>query len=231
MRAAKGAPNERLTPPWSSSRYHVLVGLREALNEAITSYVRAGSTVVDFGCGDRPYEPLVTARRAAYVGADLPGRSVVDRSVDKEGRIDAPDGSADVVLSTQVLEHVDDPSSYLREAHRVLSRDGILILSTHGYWKYHPDPNDFWRWTSSGIKRQIEDGGFEVLTVRGVLNLGSAGLQLLQDFVVSQVPPKLGTLTALVMQRIIGLVARIPDRSGQEPDAVLFLVVARRLQQ
>jgi SAM-dependent methyltransferase len=227
----KDMRNDRLNPPRSSSRHHVLVGLREALNEAIGNFVRPGGTVMDFGCGDRPYEPLVAAQGADYVGADLPGTSRVDRSVDTKGRIDAPDGSVDVVLSTQVLEHVDDPSAYLHEAHRVLAPDGILILSTHGCWKYHPDPKDLWRWTGAGLKKQIEDSGFRILMLQGVLNLGAAGLQLLQDFVISRVSPKLGAFTALVMQRTIGLINKIPDRESQDEDAAIFLVVARRVEQ
>jgi SAM-dependent methyltransferase len=206
----------------------VLVGLRDALNEAMDSHVRPGGTVLDFGCGDRPYERLVTARGAAYLGVDLPGIPQVDRFVDGAGRIDAPDGSVDVVLSTQVLEHVDDPSSYLREAHRVLVPYGVLILSTHGYWRYHPNPKDLWRWTGHGLRLQIEEGGFEVLTLRGVLNIGAAGLQLLQDYLISRVPARVGGITAVVMQRLVGLVDQMPSRDDDNEDAVVFVIVARR---
>jgi SAM-dependent methyltransferase len=231
-RAAKPIRNDRLHPRWSSSRYRLFAGLLDALKEAIDDHVRLGATVLDFGCGDRPYEPLVTARGAAYLGVDLPGTPQVDRFVDEEGRIDAGDRSVDVVLSTQVLEHVDDPKAYLREAHRVLQSNGILILSTHGYWRYHPHPKDLWRWTAQGLRTQIEQGGFEVLTVRGVLNLGAAGLQLLQDYLISRVPVRLGAITAIVMQRLIGLVDQLPDRADEKNnDAVVFVIVARRGQR
>ncbi len=217
MRAANPTRNDRLYPRWASSRYCVLAGLREALREAIDQHVQ------------RPYEPLVTARGAAYLGVDLPGTPLADRLVDEAGRIDAPDGSVDVVLSTQVLEHVDDPRAYLREARRVLQPDGILILSTHGYWRYHPSPKDLWRWTGPGIRTQIEEGGFEVLTVRGVLNAGAAGLQLFQDYLISRLPARFGAITALVMQRLVGLVDHVPARAEEDDDAVVFVIVARRV--
>jgi SAM-dependent methyltransferase len=227
MRAANKR-NDRLNPRWASSRYCALAGLRDALKEVIGEHVQPGSSVLDFGCGDRPYEPLVTARGANYLGVDLSGTPQVDRFVDEEGRIDALDRSVDVVLSTQVLEHVDDPRAYLREAHRVLHANGILILSTHGYWKYHPDPKDLWRWTGQGLRTQIEQSGFEVLTLRGVLNLGAAGLQLLQDYLISRLPARFGVATAIVMQRLVGLVDRIPNRACEDDDATVFVIVARR---
>jgi SAM-dependent methyltransferase len=232
MRAAKPIRNNRLYPRWSSSRYYAFAALRDALKEAIDDHVQLRAIVLDFGCGDRPYEPLVTARGAEYLGVDLPGTPQADRFVDEEGRIDAHDRSVDVVLSTQVLEHVDDPKAYLRETHRVLQANGILILSTHGYWRYHPHPKDLWRWTGQGLRKQIEEGGFEVLRVRGVLNVGAAGLQLFQDYLISRVPARLGAITAIVMQRLVGLVDQIPDRVAEKKDdAMVFVIVARRSER
>ena len=55
--------------------------------------------------------------------------------------------SFDAVLSTQVLEHVADPGALPAERFRVLRPGGRLLLSTHGIFVYHPDPDDYWRWT------------------------------------------------------------------------------------
>lgn len=46
--------------------------------------------------------------------------------------VDLPfgDDSFDVVESTDVIEHVSDPARYLRELHRVLRSDGLVLLST-----------------------------------------------------------------------------------------------------
>ena len=42
------------------------------------------------------------------------------------------DGAFDVVLCTQVLEHVEDPAQAVRELHRVTSPGGRVLASTHG---------------------------------------------------------------------------------------------------
>ncbi len=94
--------------------------------------------VVELGCGNRPYQPMVEATGAKYVGADLEGNAHADLIIGTDGRAPATDGQADAVLSTQVLEHVPDPLvAYLGEVRRLLKPDGQLILSTHGVWVYH----------------------------------------------------------------------------------------------
>ena len=63
------------------------------------------------------------------------------------------DGSFDVVLCTQVLEHSDDPAQAVRELRRVTAPGGRVLASTHGVQVYHPSPADYWRWTHEGLRR------------------------------------------------------------------------------
>lgn len=221
--------NQRLYPRRGASRYYVLTGLRKALEEAFEAHIPNGGVVVDLGCGGRPYEPMVIARGASYVGVDRPGLPGIDREIREDGTTDLADGAVDVVLSTQVLEHVDDPRAYLSEAHRLLRDGGMLILSTHGYWMYHPDPNDLWRWTGSGLKHEIRSVGFDVVSIRGILNLGAAGLQLVQDFLSARLPLRLRRITEVILQPLVGLADRIPGDHTDE-EACVFLVVAQRTE-
>jgi len=65
-------------------------------------------------------------------------------------------------VSFQVLEHVRDIDTYLKEAGRVLRDDGLMLLSTHGTWLYHPHPEDHRRWTREGLIGEIARRGFQV---------------------------------------------------------------------
>ena len=65
--------------------------------------------------------------------------------------------SFDMVLCTQVLEHVSDPWLVVSEARRVLKPRGVLLLSTHGIWIRHGCPNDNWRFTSDGLLALAEN--------------------------------------------------------------------------
>ncbi|MFI4973003.1 MAG: class I SAM-dependent methyltransferase [Caulobacterales bacterium] len=126
-----------------------------------------GRVALDFGCGSRPYEPLFRGAGCAYRGADFGGEAEV--LIDAEGRLHAPDHSADLVLSFQVLEHVRDLATYFAEARRVLRPGGTMVLSTHGTWLYHPHPEDHRRWTRQGLIGDIQAHGFDVAECHPVL--------------------------------------------------------------
>lgn len=123
--------------------------------------------VVDLGCGDRPYEPLFRQRGCDYVACDLDGRDVVRMEPGRPVPLNT--GSADGLVSFQVIEHVWDLDWYLGEAHRLLKPDGWLLLSTHGTWLYHPHPHDYRRWTRDGLVRELETRGFEIQLVSAVV--------------------------------------------------------------
>ena len=79
-----------------------------------------------------------------------------------DGTTGQPDGSFDAVLSTQVLEHIQDPDAYLRETRRILRPGGELLLTTHGMFEEHGCPQDFLRWTSRGLEELVGRNGFRV---------------------------------------------------------------------
>ena len=127
---------------------------------------RCTGTVVDYGCGTKPYRSLFTSA-ARFIGADLTAKEPEDVALRADFGLPLADGSVDAVLSTQVLEHVPDVEVYLAECRRVLRPGGKLLLSTHGTWVHHPagEVGDFWRWTHSGLARDVERAGFRVLAL------------------------------------------------------------------
>jgi SAM-dependent methyltransferase len=148
----------RLRPRITDSDWLVLRGMRPAIERMATQVARPGATAVDLGCGSQPYRPIFDARGMTYRGADLHG---ADIRIYDNGRVDLADGSVDLVLSFQVLEHVREVEQYLAEALRIVRGNGWLILSTHGTWLYHPHPEDHHRWTRQGLLAQLAANGFE----------------------------------------------------------------------
>lgn len=221
--------NSRLFPPRSSDRYHHLTQLKKAFEISIKEWVtgRGYRTLVDLGCGDTPYRPLFEAHVGEYIGVDIPENPGADMSFDHKGRVELASGSVGVVLSTQVLEHVRDTKTYLAEAHRLLSADGVLILSTHGYWMYHPDPHDYWRWTQEGLRELIQQMGFEVVSWRGVMGLMATSLQLLQDGLGPRLPRRLYLPFVRAMQWLMKVADRFDSDESRDRDACVFVLVAK----
>jgi SAM-dependent methyltransferase len=215
---------ERLKPRRRDPMFQVLTALGETLGRVVGD-LPAGETVVDFGCGDRPYEPLLRRRFARYIGADLPGNLRADLSLSPDGELPLEDTSVDCVLSSQVLEHVTDPAAYLAEAHRVLRPGCHIIVSTHGMWQYHPDPGDYWRWTHAGLRLQLEAAGFEVVRIESVLARVSTALQLLQAALIVKLSRLPRRLCVAFFQTLIGLTER--SRGSFSEDASVYVVVGR----
>ena len=187
---------------WDPFRY-VAAQLETLIRDlAEPSALPAGAQVLDYGCATQPYRSLFGAG-VDYIGADLPGNPSATVELRPDGTVPLPDSSVDLVVSTQVLEHVIDPGLYLSECHRLLRPGGALALSTHGIMYYHPDPEDYWRWTSAGLARVVETAGLEVAEVRGVMGLGPAALQLLQWATLGHVPRLLRRPFTMVMQGLI----------------------------
>lgn len=187
----------------------------------------AGSRVLDYGCAARPYRALL-GPRIEYVGADLEGNPLADVVLNDDGSVPLPDAQFDLILSTQVLEHVTDPELYVSECHRLLKPGGTLVLTTHGIMFYHPDPVDYWRWTSAGLARILSTAGLCSVEIRGIMGLAPAAVQLFQQATILKVPERLRRPYIAMTQALVELL----DRSySEESRRANSLVLAARAQR
>jgi SAM-dependent methyltransferase len=225
---------ERLYPPWWNHLRHHLVQLRRSLERLLDGPAKLGEgqRIVDFGCGDRPYEPLLRKSGASYIACDLEGN--VDVTFEPGRPIPLDDASADGVVSFQVLEHVWDIDWYLNECHRILKPGGWLLLSTHGTWLYHPHPTDYRRWTRDGLIGELSERRFEVEFVEGLVGplAWTTQFRLLGFHEVLRKIPYLGRLIlfpiACLMNLRMVLEDAITPTSIRETNACVYMTLSRK---
>lgn len=220
---------ERVAPPRNHHRHYILHALHHCLISLLRRAEKNGiGEVIDLGCADQPYRSLMEARGWQYWGADLAGNPKAQLLIDEGGKLPCAANRFDLLLSTQVLEHVEGPQQYLAEACRVIKPGGMMILSTHGLWRYHPDPVDYWRWTGAGLRRELELQGFEVLELHGLGGLAAAGLQLFQDGIKLRVHHRLRRGFFRLMQWLIAWADRLDTDQARSQDAMVFMCLARK---
>jgi SAM-dependent methyltransferase len=122
----------------------------------------AGKSVLDVGALDvngsvRPH--LESLRPSRYVGVDLAPGPCVDEICDvaelvhRFGR-----ESFDLVVSTEMIEHVEDWRTALEQMKLVLKPGGTLVLTTRSIgFPPHGYPYDFWRYQREDMETILAD--------------------------------------------------------------------------
>ncbi len=97
-----------------------------------------------------------------------------------------PQNFFDVIVCTQVLEHVERPQDALRELRKLLKNDGRLICTVPFLAHIHYVPTDYYRFSVDAITSALSCAGFEVLDARNsgnaLVTIGSLLGYSTQDF-------------------------------------------------
>ena len=130
--------------------------------------------------GGSPYRSFFP--NADYRRADFGELDNLDYAIGNDSRVEEKDATFDLIVSTQVAEHVTDARGYFAECARLLKPGGRLICSTHGTYPDHGCPYDFQRWTADGLTRDVTAAGFEVENVWKLTTNARALMYLTQRF-------------------------------------------------
>jgi len=125
-----------------------------------------GGSLLDFGCGAKPYRHLFEVDE--YIGLDMenPGHPHLTEAVDVfyDGKTIPFDSNRfDAGLASEVLEHVFEPDQIIKELHRVLKPEARMVFSVPFAWNEHEMPYDYARYSKGGFTALLERNGFEVV--------------------------------------------------------------------
>ena len=180
----------------------------------------------DVGCGDKPYLPFFEPYVSEYVGVDVVDNPYAELKGPVEA-LPAEDGSFDVVLCAQVLEHCDDPARAVTELRRVTRPGGRVLASTHGVMVFHPSPGDYWRWTHAGLERLfLTNAAWSAVTVSPASGT-AACLGMVTSLFIDLLAKRFharrpaGVLVAGINRAAAGLDAHVPDLRALRPGALI----------
>jgi SAM-dependent methyltransferase len=118
--------------------------------------VVGGKRILEVGSYDTTgsVRPGLEARvPASYLGVDIvPGPSVdeICNVMELEQRYGS--GAFDIVISTEMVEHVRDWRRAFRNMYGVLAQGGVLVVTTRSLgFPWHPGPEDYWRYEPSDM--------------------------------------------------------------------------------
>jgi len=156
---------------WFEGRRAVIWAL---LHRAGLTATGGGLRILDAGCGtgrnliefgplgdargiDSSPEAIDFCRRRGVLGAT-------------EGRLESlpfDDGSFDLILATDVLEHIEDDRSVMRELRRVAAPGACLLATVPAYrwlWSQHDDAHHhFRRYTLRDLRKRLRAHGWETV--------------------------------------------------------------------
>ncbi len=187
-----------------------------AVLAAAAPYARG--RLLDVGCGRQRYRALF-ASVSAYLGVDLPSNSANSRALAAFAsglHLPFPGDCFDTVLCTEVLEHVPEPLTLMKEAARVLRPGGHLILTTPQTWGLHEAPHDYYRYTEYGLRYLAQAAGLDVLRVTPTCGVWATTGQRAASFLFFE----LGASWPLVLKGALALGLAVGQMAAAALDAV-----------
>ena len=117
--------------------------------------------IVEIGAFQVPGQEAISDLRPlfpekTYIGCDMQPGTGVDR-IENIHQLSFRSGEVGTFLLSDTLEHVADPLRAMREIHRCLREDGLVIYTSVMNFPIHGYPNDYWRFTPEAFRSLATD--------------------------------------------------------------------------
>ncbi len=120
-------------------------------------------TVLDVGCGDKPYEKHIKeilkkkSKVINYIGIDYYSEKS-DLKIDLNTElIPLKNNSVDLIICTEVLEHLYNPFLPLSEFQRIIKPNGVQLITIPLLSPVHHENHDYFRFTHHYFRRYFKD--------------------------------------------------------------------------
>ena len=201
--------------------------IAEAYAEAISRCSRG--KILDLGCGTAPLYPLYKFAAEEIILADWPHSlhpsPCLDCYLDLSSGLPFRDQTFDLIILSDVLEHLASPEHALAEVCRVAVPGARVLLNVPFLYGIHEAPHDYYRYTEFGLRHLALQSGLTVETVRPL----GGGREVLTDTIAKLLQDIPGMKWPLFwLQRLIFLVRRRSDVQAQAFPLGYFVELTRQ---
>lgn len=142
--------------------------------------LKKGKAILDIGCGRGVMLSELNRLGWEAHGCELTDKTAFKARQNKELKIytkefektELQDNYFDVVSLWHVLEHLDNPKKYLYKIHKILKKEGILIIEVPNIeswqaqvfkqdWFHLDTPRHYYHFSPHTLKRLLLDSGFQ----------------------------------------------------------------------
>lgn len=159
--------NGKLSPSLSLNVASIRMAeyIADFYNYTIPKYAKGN--LLDMGCGTVPmysyYKEKVSSVTCIDWKNSFHEQIHVDYFCDLNERLPIEDDSFDVIICSDVLEHLKVASIAVSEMNRILKKGGVALINFPFLYGLHEEPYDFGRYTKHQVKTWAETNNLEVL--------------------------------------------------------------------
>lgn len=124
--------------------------------------------LVDIGTGEAQFLDLISEFKKIVAVDFYPYRHVNVVADVVSLSLPLKDNSCDIVIMSNVLEHIPEPKRLLNECNRILKKAGMVVGTVPFMAKVHQAPYDFYRYTNFMLKRLLLEAGFCEVKVKSL---------------------------------------------------------------
>lgn len=214
---------KKLLKPLEATPFHPQWLCRDSIKgiNDLLKQINRSDIVLDIGCSDKWVQRIIP-QSCTYIGIDYlnTALNLYHTSPDTYGDaccLPIKSNSVDTVLLLDVIEHLPDPYTAIREIRRVLVKSGSLIMKLPFLYPLHDEPYDFVRLTKHGICNlakeldlviiNIQQFGVPIQTSGLLMNL--ALVKTISDWIISKHVASIFILFLPVCIVVINLLAKL----------------------
>jgi len=182
-----------------NNNYLIRKNLKTSLSR-LAANIGPEEYILDYGCGSKPYQFLFQSSN--YIGVDVErsGHPAGSKKADiyfDSSQVPLPDRTFDVVLASEVFEHIFELDDSLVDIFRLLKPGGKLIATCPFLWPLHEEPYDHARYTPHALNYILKKVGFQNIHIEKIGHDVETLAEITNAYMALKFVPKIPVLSRI----------------------------------